>query len=141
MNASPKWFKGLAVAGLLWNLLGCLAFAADLRLTPEDVARLPEAHQALYAARPAWALAATAIAVIGGALGCTGMLFGKRWAFPLLVLSLLGILVQDYAMFILVDGLGLAGSVAALLQGMVLLVGVALVALARKGVTRGWLTH
>ncbi len=126
--------------GRLWNLLGCLAFVADLRLTPEDVAKLPEAEQLLYAARPFWAVAATAIAVICGALGSVGLLLGKKWAFLLLSLSLLGILVQDYAMFIMVDGISLAGHAAAVMQGIVLVIGILLVVLSRKGIARGWLS-
>ena len=60
---TPAWLKVVAVVALLWNLLGCIAFFFDLRLSPEDLAKLPEAQQALYAARPGWAVAATAIAV------------------------------------------------------------------------------
>lgn len=140
MNTSPTWFKILAVVALLWNLLGCFAFAMDLRLAPEDVARLPESQQALYAARPGWAVAATAVAVIGGALGCIGLLLGRKWAFILLLLSLFGILVQDYGLFVLVDGATLAGPVAVVMQSIVLIVGIGLVVLSRKGMARGWLT-
>ena len=124
---------------LLWNLLGCLAFAMDLRMTPEDVAALPEAQQALYAARPGWAVVATAVAVIGGALGCLGLLLGRKWAFVLLLLSLAGILVQDYGLFVLADGASLAGPAAVIMQAIVLAVGVGLVLLGRKGIVRGWL--
>lgn len=139
MNASPTWFKAVSVFALLWNLLGCLAFAADLRLTPDDLAKLPEAQQALYAARPAWALVATAAAVLGGALGCLGLLFGKRWAQAVLWLSLLGIVAQDIGLFVLVDGARLAGPVAVVMQSIVLLVGIGLVALARRAAAKGWL--
>lgn len=140
MNTSPTWFKAVSVLALLWNLLGCLAFAADLRLTPDDLAKLPEAQQALYAARPAWTLAATAAAVLGGALGCLGLLFGKRWAQAVLWLSLLGIVVQDIGLFVLIDGARLAGPVAVVMQSIVLLVGIGLVVLARRATARGWLT-
>lgn len=140
MNASPTWFKAISVLALLWNLLGCLTFAADLQLTPDDLAKLPEAQQALYAARPAWALAATATAVLGGALGCLGLLFGKRWAQALLWLSLLGIVAQDIGLFLLVDGARLAGPTAVVMQSLVLLVGIGLVALARRAAAKGWLT-
>ena len=139
MNASPTWFKTVSVLALLWNLLGCLAFAADLRLTPDDLAKLPEAQQSLYAARPAWALAATATAVLGGALGCLGLLLGKRWAQTLLWLSLLGIVAQDIGLFLLVDGARLAGPTAVVMQSIVLLVGIGLVALARRAAAKGWL--
>ena len=140
MSKSPMWFKVVAVIALLWNLLGCLAFAFDLNISAEDIAKLPDAQQALYAARPAWALAATATAVIGGALGCVFLLLGKRWAFVVLLLSLIGILIQDYGMFVVANAATLAGPVAVAMQAIVLLVGAGLVLLSRKGIVRGWLT-
>ena len=139
MNASPLWFRIVAALALAWNLLGCLAFAWDLQLGPEDIAQLPAAQQALYAARPGWTVAGTALAVIGGALGCIGLLMRGKWAYPVLVLSLVGILVQDYSLFVLVDGIDLAGVAVAVFQGIVLLVAIGLVLLARKGIARGWL--
>jgi hypothetical protein len=140
MQTSPKWFKVTAAVALLWNLIGCLAFASDLSLSPEDIAQLPEAQQALYASRPGWAVAATAIAVIGGTLGCIGLLFGKKWSFTVLLLSLAGILVQDIGLFVLSDAAALAGSSAFVLQGIVLLIGIGLVVLSRKGIAEEWLT-
>lgn len=139
MNQTPKWFTVAAVVALLWNILGCIAFVMDTSVTSEDVANLPEAQQALYAARPVWSVAATAVAVLGGALGCVGLLMKRKWALGMLVLSLLGIVVQDVAMFILSNGAALAGPVAAALQLVVLVVGVLLVFLARRGVARAWL--
>ena len=137
--STPTWFKVVAVLALLWNLLGCLAFFSDLRISPEDLAKLPEAQQALYAARPGWAVAATALAVFGGALGSIGLLLRKKWAFPVFVLSLIGILVQDFGLFVLADGASLAGPVAVVMQAVVLAVGIALILLSRKGIARGWL--
>lgn len=136
---APTWFKVVAVVALLWNLLGCFAFFSDLRLSPEDLAKLPEAQQALYAARPGWAVAATAVAVFGGVLGSIGLLLGKRWALSAFILSLLGILVQDFGLFVLAKGASLAGPVAVVMQGIVLAVGIGLVLLSRKAMARGWL--
>src|SRR5690606_7551413 len=139
MVAVPGWFKLVGWAALLWNLLGCLALFADLRLAPGHIARLPEAQQALHAARPGWAVIATAVAVAAGALGSLGLLLRRRWALPLLLASLLGIVVQDVAMFVLVGGARLAGPVAVALQAMVLVIGVALAWLAWWGSRSGWL--
>ena len=139
MSKSPLWFKVVAVLALLWNLIGCLAFASDIRLTPEDIAKLPDAQQALYNSRPSWAVAGTAVAVIGGALGSLALLLGKKWALPVLIASLIGIVVQDYAMFILADGAALAGTTAVVLQTLVLLIAIVLVQLSRKGIARSWL--
>ena len=140
MTQAPKWFRVAAIVALLWNILGCLAFVADLQLKPEDIAKLPEAQQALYASRPAWSIAATAIAVFGGTLGCIGLILKRRWAFVLLLLSLLGILGQDIAMFVLANAAEAAGSFAIVLQSVVLIVGVWLVLLSRKAMASGWIS-
>lgn len=140
MSGVPKWFKPVAVVALLWNLLGCAAFVFDLLLTPEALAAMPAEQQELCAARPGWAVAATGVAVLGGVLGCVGLLLRRKWALPVLVLSLAGIVAQDVALFVLVDGARLAGPVAVGMQAVVLAVGVALVLLGRRGIARGWLT-
>lgn len=136
---TPVWFTVVAVLALLWNLLGCIAFFSDLRLSPDDLAKLPAAQQALYAARPVWAVAASGVAVFGGVLGSIGLLLRRKWAFPVFVLSLLGILIQDLALFVLADGASLAGPVAVVMQAVVLAIGLGLVLLSRKWTARGWL--
>ena len=139
MNKVPKWFTAIAIVALLWNLLGCLAFFADLQLSPQDVAKLSPAQQALYNARPGWAVAATALAVFGGAIGCVGLLLRKKWAFILFCLSLVGILAQDFGLFVLVNGATLAGAVAVIMQLLVLAIAIGLVFLSRLAIARGWL--
>ena len=139
MDKAPRWFTIIAIAALLWNLLGCFAFVSDLRVSADDVARMAPAQQALYHARPAWAIGATALAVFGGAFGCIGLLLRKRWALPLFVLSLVGILAQDFGLFVLVDGAALAGPVALVLQGLVLAIAIGLIVLARRAIARVWL--
>lgn len=139
MIAPPKWFKPVAVLALLWNLLGLAAFGMDLSLSAADIAKLPAAQQALYASRPTWAVAATALAVMAGSLGSLGLLLRKRWAAPVLLASLAGILVQDLNLFVLTDGARLGGPAVLGLQAIVLVVGFVLVLLSRKGVKAGWL--
>ena len=56
-----------------------------------------------------------------------------------LALALLAIVVQDFGLFVLVDGASLAGPVAVVMQAVVLLVGIALLLLARSARARGWL--
>lgn len=136
MNAPPKWLRPVAVVALLWNLLGCLAFVSDLAMSSADVERLDAAQRALHEARPGWSVAGTGLAVVGGALGSLGLLLRRRWAMPLLALSLAGVVLQD-------AGLALAhvspGGVVIGLQALVLAVAVALLALAMRARRRGWL--
>ena len=81
MTTRPKWYLPVAIAALLWNLLGCAAYLADVMLTAEDIATMSAAQQALYASRTWWAVSATAIAVWGGAAGCLGLVWRKRWGY------------------------------------------------------------
>ncbi len=140
MNTAPGWFKVVAVVALLWNLLGCFAFVTDLSMSPEDIAKLAPAQQELYNARPGWALAATGLAVIAGALGSIGLLLRKKWAVPFFVLSLIGIVAQDFGLFALAGGASRAGPVPMVLQAVVLAFAIWLLMLSRKGAARGWLT-
>ena len=139
MSKSPLWFEVVAVLAIFWNLIGCLALASDIRLTPEDIAKLPDAQQILYNSRPSWAVASTAVAVIGGVLGSVALLVGKKWALPVRIASLIGIVIQDYGLFVLADGATLAGPVPVVLQALVLLIAISLIFLSRKGIALGWL--
>ena len=98
MGTTPTWYLPVAIA-LLWTLLGCATYLADITLTPEDVAGMSAAQQALYASRSSWVVAATAIAVWGGAVGCIGLIWRKRWATLLLMASLVEVVVQDVGLF------------------------------------------
>jgi hypothetical protein len=138
MEQAPKWYMPVAITALIWNLLGCAAYLMDVMLTPEAVAKMTEAQQALYHARPAWSVGATAIAVWFGAAGCVGLIVRKRWAMPLLLVSLVGVVGQDVWLFALSGAAAQAGAVGAVLQGLVLLIAVGLVLLARKAAARGW---
>lgn len=140
MERTPRWFRVASVLALLWNLAGLFAFVSDATMGPDEVAKLTTAEQALYAARPTWSLVATGVATIGGTLGSLGLLLGKRWALPTLAASLVGLVVQDAVILSLPGGVGSVGAVPVALQTVVLLIAIALVALARRGIARGWLT-
>lgn len=139
MTSAPKWFVPVAIVALVWNLMGCFAWVSDLMLTAGDVAALPPEQQALYATRPAWAVTATGIAVLGGAVGSLGLALRKHWARTLLALSLVGVIAQDVAMFGMAGGLAAVGTVPLVLQGVVLLVAIGLFLLARKALRNGWI--
>ena len=138
-STPPRWFRPVAIVALLWNLLGCFAYLADVTMKPEDIAKLTEAQQALMASRPAWSSAGTAVAVWFGAAGCIGLILRKQWATWLLVASFVGVVLQDLWLFVLSHALSGAGAVGIVLQGVVLIVSIGLVYLARIGSARGWL--
>lgn len=140
MSQAPKWFLPVAIVALLWNLMGCAAYLSDAMLTAADVAKMSEAEKTMYAARPAWAVAATAVGVWFGALGCLALILRKSWAVPVLLLSLLGVIAQDVWLFLLAPKTDLINGTVYGLQGLVLLISIGLASLARSAKASGWLS-
>jgi peptidoglycan/LPS O-acetylase OafA/YrhL len=124
---------------LFWNVLGVMAYLAEAFMSEETLQSLPEAEQAIYQDVPAWATAAFALAVWGGALGCLLLLLRKRWAKVVLVISFLGIFVQmNYNVF-LSKSMEVYGPGGLIMPVLVVFVGAFLVWYSRKADTNGWL--
>ena len=136
---APGWFVVVAVLAVLWNLVGCLAIGANIAVVASGaVSQLPAEQQAVHAAQPAWTLAGSILGVLGGFFGSLGLLMRRRWATPLLMVSVLGLVVQDIGFAIAAQAavIPMAGLV---MQGVVLLIAIGLVLLARKAARSGWL--
>jgi len=135
----PMSFRVVAVVALLWNLFGLFSFYLHFTAGPEVVATWPEAQQQIAAATPRWIFVPFAIATIGGVLGSLGLLLGKRWAAPVLLLSLLGILIQFGSIYAITPTWALTGIGGAMLPLCIGLFGLFLWWYARKAAARGWL--
>lgn len=140
MPDAPKWFKPVAIAALLWNLLGAAAYLADMMMSDEAVAALSSAERAIRSARPLWVVSATALAVWVGALSSVGLVLRKAWAKPDLLVSLAAVIVQDVWVFGLSNAGALAGPAGYAIQGMVLAIAIGLVVLANHAAKHFWIT-
>ena len=81
----------VAIAGLIWNLMGSMNYI--MQTNPETVAQMPDVYQVIINGRPSWATAGFAIAVFGGSVGCILLLLRKNVAVPVFMLSLAGIVL------------------------------------------------
>lgn len=137
--ARPALYWAIAVFALLWNLIGLAMFWMQVRLTPQAVAALPPDQQQIHAAMPGWVYAFFGIAVVSGVLGSLGLLRRRRWAVPLLLLSLLGVTVQMASAYATTPVWALTGVAGAMFP--LLLVGACLLLwlFARRAAAHGWL--
>jgi len=135
----PLWFWAVSAAMLLWNGLGVMAYIADATIAADALKALPDAERALRESRPAWATAAFAVAVFGGAVGCLLLLVRNRWALPVLVVSLIGVIVQMTHAFLIANSFEVYGPGGLIMPVMVLALSLCLVWFARRARTRGWL--
>lgn len=135
----PVWFVILAGMALAWNLLGLAAVIMDFMMSAESIASLSEAQQQMYASRPAWSSFASLLAVTAGTFGCIGLVLKRTWARPILVLSLIGLIAQDIAFFVIMDAIGAYGIQVVIMQGIVFVIAVALLILAQFAMKKQWL--
>ena len=135
----PVWFRVVAVLALLWNLFGLLMFWQNLVMTPEQIAALPDAKRQITLARPGWTFIPFGISTVAGVIGSAGLLLRKRWAAPLLLLSLLGVVVLFAAMYAVTPVWALTGARGAVFPIVLALIAAFLWVYARKAAVRGWL--
>ena len=137
----PAWFWIVSVVALLWNLMGAMAYLAQAFMTDEGKAMLPSNQLELLENTPAWATAAFAIAVWAGVLGCIGLLVRKKWARPVLLLSLLGILVQMAYSFFMTNAVEVYGAAQGVVMPLLLIgIGIGLVLFAKSSQNKGWIS-
>jgi len=137
----PAWFWIVSVVALLWNLLGAMMYLGQAFITDDVKAALPAEQLELLENTPAWATAAFAIAVWAGVLGCLALLLRKKWARPVLLLSLLGILVQMGYSFFMTNAAEVYGAVQGIVMPLLLIaIGIGLVVFAKSSQNKGWIS-
>ncbi|HSX90310.1 MAG TPA: hypothetical protein VLG17_20215 [Pseudomonas sp.] len=135
----PKSFWMVAVLALLWNLLGVAMFAMQMMMTPEALAAMPAEQRQVYEATPSWLNIAFAVAVFGGVLGALGLLLKKRWAVLFFTLSLIGLLAQVIATFLVTPVWQAYGPAGLVMPVLLIVIALLLLGYSRKAAARGWL--
>lgn len=135
-SAVPVWFTLLSIAALLWEAFGCFMYVGQVTT---DVSSLPLDQRALWEATPTWSIAAYAVAVWVGLLGAVLMLVRRRLAVPLLLVSLLAVVIQFSALFLVPQLAGSVSSDMLLFPVVIFVVCYGIFHLSLLGRKRGWL--
>lgn len=135
---APAWFMIAAVVFLVWNLFGVMAYIMQVTMSPDALAALSDEERLLFETTPAWATAAFAVAVNGGALGCLLLLLKRNLAGFFLQLSLAGVLVQMFHSFFMSQSFEVYGPGGMAMPVMVIIVAIYLVILAAMAKSNGW---
>ncbi len=135
--APPAWFRIVALVAVLWNAFGVFQYLSSVGLFGDPMASLTDVQRAAAESIPAAVTGAFAIGTIAGLLGSVGLLLRKRWALPLLVLSLLALIVLEGWIVFMSGALEAFGGVG--LPAMIVVVALLLAWLAWHARQRGWL--
>lgn len=135
-SAAPGWLRGVASIAIVWNAFGVAMYLMAVGLFGDPLAGLGEAERAAAEAIPAWILGAFAIGTFSGLVGSVGLALARRWAWPVLLVSMVALLVlEGWILFLSgqADAHGYAVPVT------VSVVSVLLAWLAHHARARGWL--
>ncbi len=119
----PASFWIISGVFLVWNAIGLTFYYGQVTMTAEFMAaNFTEAQIALMESTPVWATAAYATAVNAGVIASLLLLLRKSWAKPMFIVSLVGVLFQDFDAFVLSDVIGAWGTSALYLPIVVLII-------------------
>lgn len=136
----PVWFRIVAILFLLWNIMGLFSFFSMTFISDEALSALPENERALYGEYPAWTKVLFAIAVAGGFLASLGVLFRKRWAMILAVISLIAVVIQMIHNVFFTSSIDVYGFAQAVTMPiLVVIFGVFLIWFISFGIKKHWL--
>ena len=135
----PTWFWIVAVLGLLWELFGVWMYLMTVGVVP-NAKEMSEAERSLMESSPTWVTGLFAIGVFAGALGALGLVLRRRWARPLLVLSLIAVILQFGGWLLMTDAIEIMGPSVFVMPAVIVVVAILLAWLATVGVRRGWLS-
>lgn len=136
----PASFWIIGATALVWNLIGLVFYFSHVTMTPDALEGFSEAQQDFFTSTPTWATSAYAIAVTAGVLASLLMLLRKAWAVAMFMLSLLGVVVQQFHAFGLANAVEIWGTEGLVLPALVLIISVALVWYSRNAAAKGWLS-
>ena len=135
----PTWFWIVAVILLLWNLSGVVNFFMQLTMSEEALQDMSEVDQEFIGKFPAWVYVAFGVAVFAGVAGSLALLFKKKVAKQLFIVSLIAIIAQfgfNLSLAISMDVYVMRTAIM-----LVVLVGISIFSiwLSISGERRGWL--
>ncbi len=130
----PIWFWIVSVIALFWNAMGVHQYLGQAYQTESWRAALTDEQIEMVTNFPSWLTAAFAIAVFSGVIGSLGLLLRKKWAYTLLLLSLIAVIVQMG--YILMKGYydGIEMTIS------IIVFAIFLVWFSKKAVSKGWIS-
>lgn len=141
-NVRPRtpwhlWVVG--VLSLLWNAMGAFDYLMTQTKNESYMSQFTQEQLEFFYGFPAWVVAAWAIAVWGGVLGSVLLLLRRALAYPVFIVSFLGLVITTIHNFVLTNGLeAMGGAGTAAFSAAIVIVSILLIvysnALRKRGV-------
>ena len=118
--AVPAWYWAVAIVALLWNLMGCAAFAMEVFAPEAMMETWTDAQKEWGKSFPVWVYIAYGGAVFTGMAGSVCLLARKPFAIPLFGICLVAVLTQMIYTMLIAGGLQIMGPSSAVMPLLVI---------------------
>lgn len=140
-HKAPAWFWAIAIVLTLWGAMGVYSFYADVMMSADQVAKLPEYDRNFRINTPTWQYWIYGVAVWTGLGGSLALLLRSRFAHLLYVISLVAVVVLFGYVFIATDLIAQKGPAEAMIFPIIVAVIAAFqIWFARMAIRRGWIS-
>ena len=119
----PVWFRLVAGAAILWNLMGCAIFLSDVFALESNIQTWTEPQKEWARSTPKWIYFLFAISVSSGVAGSIFLLLRQPLSITLLAVSFATVLVQMTYTMLIAGGLKVMGPSGAVMPTIVVLLG------------------
>jgi hypothetical protein len=136
----PIWYWIISILALLWNFMGVLQYIGQAYNTNGFREQYTDEQLEILANTPAWVTAAFALGVFGGVLGSILLLFKKKWAYYLFLISLIGVIVQMIHNLFIIKAADIYGPGAAIMTAMIIGFSLLLVWFSKKAIANSWIS-
>jgi hypothetical protein len=92
---APGWLRIVALVAIIWNLFGVLMYLHSVGIFGDPMTDLDAAQRTAAESIPPAIKGAFAIGTFAGLIGSVGLLLRKRWAWPMLLVSLVALVVLE----------------------------------------------
>jgi hypothetical protein len=139
MNKPNKVFFAVGIIGLLWNAMGSFQFIHQVLNTETFRNQYTNEQLQLLDNAPFWVIIAFGFAVFFGLFGCIALLLKKSIAYPLFLLSLLGIICQMFYNWVLVDSFAIYDASAFIMTSIILIFALFLAFYSKLCIKKQWI--
>jgi hypothetical protein len=135
----PVWYWGVATVAVLWNLLGCAAFAMELFAQEAMMESMTEPQREWARSIPVWIYFVYGVAVATGVAGSVGLFLRRGWSVLMFAISLVAVLVQMVHTMVIAGGLQVMGAGAAIMPCLVIVLAAIFLWFSWFARGRGWI--
>ena len=132
MNRVPRHLWIVGILSLLWNAMGAFDYLMTQTQNEAYMANFTPEQLEYFYGFPSWLQGFWAVAVLGGVLGSILLLLRKAWAYPVLLVSFLSMVVTSIHNFGFSNGFEVMGTTGAAFSVAIFLVALGLVFYARR---------